>query len=136
MNKHPDDQIERLAKILKYQGFRNPIVVSERSGFIVTGHGRLQAAKLLGLSKVPVSYQHFEDADQEYAHMVADNAIAEWAHLDMSMINVEMGQLGPDFEIDLLGIQDFTLDPSEKNEDDAPSKGGGERTCPHCGETI
>ena len=68
--------------------------------------------------------------------MVADNAIAEWAHLDMSMINVEMGQLGPDFEIDLLGIQDFTLDPSEKNEDDAPSKGGGERTCPHCGETI
>lgn len=48
-NKHPQNQIELLAKIIKAQGWRNPIVVSRRSGFVVKGHGRLEAARLLGL---------------------------------------------------------------------------------------
>lgn len=44
-NKHPTEQIERLAKIIAYQGVRAPIVVSKRSGYIVKGHGTLQAIK-------------------------------------------------------------------------------------------
>lgn len=47
-NKHSDEQIKLLAKIIKYQGWRDPIVVSKRSGFITKGHGRLMAAKLNG----------------------------------------------------------------------------------------
>src|SRR5690554_5595895 len=80
-NRHPKEQIERLAKIINYQGFRSPIVVSNLSGFIVSGHGRLEAAKKLGLTKVPVSYQDFEDAKMELAHLNADNAIALWAEI-------------------------------------------------------
>lgn len=45
-NSHPKNQIKRLEKIIKAQGFRSPIVVSNRSGLIVAGHGRLQAAKI------------------------------------------------------------------------------------------
>lgn len=54
INQHPKEQIELLAKIIKHQGWRNSIVVSERSGFVVKGHGRLAAALLLGCEQVPV----------------------------------------------------------------------------------
>jgi ParB-like chromosome segregation protein Spo0J len=53
-NKHDDKQIALLAKIIRSQGWRNPIVVSERSGFIVAGHGRLEAARVLNVEQVPV----------------------------------------------------------------------------------
>ena len=55
-NKHPQKQLDLLAKIIKYQGFRNPIVVSKRSGFIVKGHARLEAARMLDIEKCPVDY--------------------------------------------------------------------------------
>lgn len=122
-NKHPPEQIERLAKILKYQGFRSPIVVSELTGFVTVGHGRIEAAKLNGWTKVPVSVQQYEDEAQEYAHMTSDNAIAEWADLDLSQINAEMLDLGPDFDVDLLGLKDFEIEPLDKLDgasDEAP----------------
>jgi DNA modification methylase len=112
-NKHPEDQIERLAKILKYQGLRAPIVVSNRSGKIVKGHGTLQAIKKNGWDKAPVVRQDFEDEDQEWLFLQSDNAIAMWAELDLKEINVDLGELGP-FDIDLLGIKDFTVTPEEK----------------------
>lgn len=124
-NKHPPDQIERLAKLIEFQGFRNPVVVSNRTGFIVAGHGRLEAAKKLGWDKVPVMYQDFESEAQEYAYLTSDNAIASWAELDLSAVNQEMLDLGPDFDIDMLGIKDFVIEPIEKfepqaDEDDIP----------------
>ena len=83
-NRHPKEQIERLAKILQYQGWRYPIKVSKLSGFITSGHGRLEAAKHLGLEAVPVSVQDYQDEAQEYADLQADNAIASWSELDLS----------------------------------------------------
>src|SRR5258708_38055821 len=53
-NKHPEAQITLLAKIIKAQGWRNPIVVSNRSGLITKGHGRYEAAKLIGAGTAPV----------------------------------------------------------------------------------
>ena len=53
-NKHPKEQITALAKIIKRQGWRHPIVVSNRSGFVVKGHGRLLAAKKSEQSKFPL----------------------------------------------------------------------------------
>ncbi len=47
-NKHPAEQIRMLSNIIQHQGWRNPIVISARSGFVVAGHGRLAAALLLG----------------------------------------------------------------------------------------
>ena len=62
-NKHSDNQINMLSKIIEFQGWRIPIVVSNRSGFIVRGHGRLMSARKLGLEKVPVSFQDYESDD-------------------------------------------------------------------------
>lgn len=125
-NKHPDNQIERLAKIIDYQGQRSPVVVCKETGFIVVGHGRTEAMKKLGWDKVAVNYQTFKDEAQRYAHMTADNAIAEWAALDLAQINQDMLDLGPELDLELLGIEDFVLEPIEKldpglvDEDDVP----------------
>jgi hypothetical protein len=115
-NSHPKDQIERLAKILEFQGWRYPIKVSKRSGLITSGHGRLEAAKLLKWKEVPVSFQDYESEEQEYADTISDNSIASWSELDLSGINSDLTDLGPDFDIDLLGIKDFVLEPIEKLE--------------------
>ncbi len=112
-NRHSQEQIERLAKIISYSGFRKPIVVSNRSGFITSGHGRLLAAQLLGMKELPVSFQDYESDEQELADLTADNAIASWAQLDLSGINADLADLGPDFDVDLLGIRGFLLDLSE-----------------------
>lgn len=113
-NIHPADQIKRLARILNYQGLRAPIVVSRLSGFIVKGHGTLEAIKENEWSQAPVSYQDFEDTDQEYAFVQSDNAIASWADLDLSGINLDLADLSPEFDLDLLGLKDFVLEPADK----------------------
>jgi DNA modification methylase len=122
-NIHTDEQIKRLIEILEYQGWRHPIKVSRRSGCVVSGHGRLLAAIQMGW-EVPVSYQDYESDEQEYADLVADNAIASWAQLDLSGINGDLADLGPEFEIDLLGIKDFTIEFADKeglsDEDEVP----------------
>ena len=81
-NVHSEKQIEVLSKLIKVRGFRNPLIVSKRSGFLVAGHGRLKSAKKLGLSKLPVMYQDFESEADEYAFMISDNEIARHATLD------------------------------------------------------
>lgn len=103
-NRHSIEQIDRLAKILMYQGFRKPIVVSNQSGFIVTGHCTLDAALKNKWQTVPVSYQDFEDEAQEYAHMEADNEIARWAQLDKFQLFENVKEMNlPD--LDMLGFQ-------------------------------
>lgn len=121
-NKHPKEQIQRLAKILEYQGFRYPIKVSKLSGFITAGHGRLEAAKLLNLDSVPVNFQDYDSEEQEYADLVADNAIALWAEIDLSGVNFDLQDLGPDLDLDMLGLKRFTVDPSEKSTDPSPNR--------------
>jgi len=133
-NLHPTDQIKRLAKILDYQGWRYPIKVSNRSKFVTSGHGRLLAAKLLGWKKAPVNFQDYESEEQEYADIVADNAIASWAELDLSGINNDLGDLGPDFDVDNLGIFDFRVDVAEK-ETKKPEDIDAEK-CPECGGPL
>ena len=81
-NKHPDRQIALLSRIVRETGWRAPIVISARSGFVVAGHGRLEAAKLLQVETVPVDVQEFETEAAEIAHLAADNTIAELAEPD------------------------------------------------------
>ena len=85
-NRHPDSQIKLLAKIIEKQGWRVPVIVSKRSDFIVSGHCRVQAALKLKDKLVPVVYQEFESEAEEWAHMIADNRIAELA--DMVLENL------------------------------------------------
>lgn len=104
-NKHPEDQIERLAEILEYQGWRYPVKVSKRTGFITSGHGRVMAALKNKWKEVPVNEQEYDDGDQEYADVQADNAIASWASIDLSSIKVDIKDLKADFNIKMLGIK-------------------------------
>ena len=86
-NKHPDEQIQLLGRIIReHNGWRAPITVSNRSGFIVKGHGRLSAALLEGLKEVPVDYQDYASEAAEYSDLVADNRIAEMAEIDQKML--------------------------------------------------
>lgn len=81
-NTHPEAQIKLLAEIIKAQGWRSPITVSKRSGFIVKGHGRLAAAKLIGEEAAPVDYQEYASEAEEYADLIADNRLSELAEID------------------------------------------------------
>lgn len=81
-NTHPEEQIKKLAEIIKTNGWRAPITVSNRSGYIVKGHGRLMAAELLGCEKVPVDYQNYENDSLELADLMADNRISELSQIN------------------------------------------------------
>src|SRR5205823_14810975 len=76
-NRHDKDQLALYAKILLHQGWRKPILVSNQSGFIVTGHGAWLTAKAQGWTTVPVDYQDFACKADEVAHMIADNKLAQ-----------------------------------------------------------
>ena len=104
-NRHPEDQIIALAKIIRHQGWRNPIVVSRRSGFVVKGHGRLLAARMLGLEEVPVDYQDYENEAAEWADMVADNKIAELSTMDEDELNAIIRELDGQIDLELTGFQ-------------------------------
>lgn len=113
-NKHPKEQIDRLAKIIDFQGQRSPVVVSNRSGFIVKGHGRLEAIKKLGWDKCAVDYQDYESEAQEYADMVADNQIATWAEFDAQMLLDEMPNL--DIDTDFFGMVEIPKIETEEGD--------------------
>ena len=85
-NQHPDSQIQLLGRIIRQTGWRQPITVSSRSGFIVKGHGRLSAALLEGIKEAPVDYQNYTTEAEEYADLVADNRIAELAETDNQLL--------------------------------------------------
>lgn len=124
-NMHKPEQIERLCKLIEYQGFRVPLVVQSGTNKVIAGNGRLSAAMKLGLKKVPVTYQEFDSEAQLYAFMVSDNAIAKdsWASLDHELILKEK-ELFADLDIELLGFDDFELpeikELDEENEDTIP----------------
>lgn len=103
-NKHPVSQLQLLVKIIEGHGWRAPITVSKRSGYVIRGHGRLAAAIMMKCEKVPVDLQDYATEAEEYADMIADNRIAELAEINpeelVSLIaeleesNFDMGQLG------------------------------------------
>lgn len=104
-NTHPAEQIRLLAKIIQHQGWRNPITVSKRSGFVVKGHGRLAAAMLLKTEKVPVDVQDYKDEASEVADMIADNRIAELAEADTDALKgLLLDDVFDDFDLDLTGF--------------------------------
>lgn len=124
---HDKEQIDRLCKLIEYQGFRVPVIVKAGTSEVVAGNGRLEAARKLGMKKIPVMYQEFDNDDQLFAFLVSDNAIGKdtWATLDLSAINLELENLGPDLDIDMLGLKDFVIEPIEKldpqtDEDEVP----------------
>ena len=132
-NKHGDQQIALLAKVIRHQGWRAPVVVSKRSGFIVAGHGRLEAAKLLQVQTVPVDYQEFENEADELAHLLADNRIAELAELNTVDVGAILKELEtvPGFDLDWSGFDAAAIesetDSFSVTEANAPELASGDR---------
>ena len=137
-NQHPENQIKLLAKIMKHQGWRSPIVVSNRSGFITKGHGRLMASRINGWTQAPVDRQDYATEADEYADMVADNKIAELSETDLEMVKGDILDFGEDFDTELLGFLDFDINQlpeientsEELNESDFQDF---QHECPKCG---
>jgi ParB-like chromosome segregation protein Spo0J len=139
-NAHGDRQVALLARVIKAQGWRSPITVSRKSGFIVAGHGRLEAAKVLNVERVPVDYQDFETEADELAHLLADNRIAELSDLDLRGVSEAFEELKSlNFDVELSGFEDTDfakLLGLENSPDDFPSVDEDIDTnhkCPKCG---
>ena len=94
-NTHPESQIELLAKIISAQGWRAPITISTRSGFIVRGHGRLLAARKLGLAEVPVDRQDYSNDAAEWADLIADNRLSELSKIDVPLLKDLIQEIEP-----------------------------------------
>ena len=101
---HSDEQITQIAASIKEFGFLNPVIVDGENG-IIAGHGRVMAAKKLGMTELPaVEASHLTDA-QRRAYIIADNKLALNAGWDDEMLRVEFDELGAmGFDLDLTGF--------------------------------
>jgi DNA modification methylase len=125
---HSDQQVQQVAASIKEFGFTNPILIDEDSG-IIAGHGRLQAAQMMGMDEVPtITLEGLTEA-QRKAYVIADNQLALNAGWDLDALKLEIDRLDElDFDIDLLGFDDDMLaglmeeEPSEglTDEDEVP----------------
>jgi hypothetical protein len=107
-NRHSAHQSQLLAAIIQESGWRHPITISKRSGLVVSGHGRLDAALLLSCELVPIDEQEFASEAEELAVLVADNRLAELAELDrdgLAAVMAKIGTLDPEFDLDLTGFE-------------------------------
>ena len=132
-NTHGDSQIALLAKIIRAQGWRAPITVSNRSGFIVKGHGRLQAARLLQVAQVPVERQDYATEAEEWQDLIADNRIAELAEINSAVLKDLLQELDNGAnDMDLTGFDAAELErlmnQFHVGEVNAPELKDGDRT--------
>lgn len=121
---HSDDQIKQIADSINEFGFTNPVLI-DQDGTIIAGHGRVQAAKKIGMDEVPcIRLSHLSEA-QRKAYVIADNKLALNAGWDMDMLKLEIEELNNlHFDIALTGfdeqeIKDL-LEIDQDQEEDNP----------------
>ena len=107
---HSDAQVAQIAASIKEFGWTNPILVDGTKG-IIAGHGRLMAARKLGLVKVPVIELKDMTESQKKAYVIADNQLAMNAGWDIELLKIEVADLNEDgFDLELLGFDNKMLD--------------------------
>ena len=106
---HSESQINQIAASIKEFGFRNPILVDGENG-IIAGHGRVMAAKKLGLTTIPyIDCSDLTEA-QKKAYIIADNKIALNAGWDEELLKLELEDIEvSDIDMELLGFSDEEL---------------------------
>jgi DNA modification methylase len=124
---HDDDQVAQIAASIVEFGWTNPILVDVDGG-IVAGHGRLLAARKLGLDTVPVVILDHLTPAQRRAYVIADNKLALNAGWNEELLATELHALnGEGFDLALTGFSDDELDAlMAPLDDDAESAGTGE----------
>jgi DNA modification methylase len=107
---HSEAQVDQIAASMVEFGWTNPILVDENAG-ILAGHGRLLAARKLGLAEVPViRFEHLSEA-QKRAYLIADNALALNAGWDDALLAEELAWLRDErFDLDLIGFDASELE--------------------------
>ena len=107
---HSDEQVTQIASSIKEFGFTNPILTDGEGG-IIAGHGRLMAAKKLGLTEVPtIALEGLTEA-QKKAYVIADNKLALNAGWDATALTAELERLEElDFDLDILGFSTEELE--------------------------
>jgi len=107
---HSDAQVAQIAASIKEFGWTNPILVDGTKG-IIAGHGRLMAARKLGINKVPVIELKDMTESQKKAYVIADNQLAMNAGWDIDLLKIEVADLEEDgFDLELLGFDSKMLD--------------------------
>jgi DNA modification methylase len=107
---HSDAQVAQIAASIKEFGWTNPILVSGDDS-IIAGHGRLMAARKLGMEEVPVIVLDHLSKSQQRALVIADNQLALNAGWNMDMLKAEIEDLQlDDFDLNILGFDDKFLD--------------------------
>src|SRR5271156_4454687 len=106
---HSDAQVAQIAASIAEFGFTNPILVDTTAG-ILAGHGRLLAARKLGLKEVPVIVLDHLSESQKRAYIIADNQLALNAGWDEDLLRAELVALQQeDFDISVIGFEDEDL---------------------------
>jgi|TARA_Y100000296_G_scaffold28960_2_gene33772 DNA modification methylase len=114
--KHPEKQIKQVARSIEEFGFNQPLVLDKDHNIIV-GHGRLEAAKLLGLKEVPCLITSLGEIKAK-AYRLADNKLNE-SDWDMDLVVEELKELQvEDFDITITGFDiDLIIEPDEKDDE-------------------
>ncbi len=142
---HSPEQVAQIAASIQEFGFTNPVLVASDDG-ILAGHGRLAAAKDLGLKEVPVVVLDHLTPTQRRAYVLADNKLALNAGWDEQMLQQEIAALSlVDFDLSLMGWSDDELagllDPEGIDDESKPPEEFAEvdddietdHRCPSCG---
>jgi ParB-like chromosome segregation protein Spo0J len=140
---HSDEQVAQIAASIKEFGFTNPILLDGENG-VIAGHGRLAAAKLLGLKAVPcIELGHLSEA-QKRAYIIADNKLALNGGWNEDLLRLELTDLkalGANLELtgfDLMELADITLGKDVNFKEYAESAAADVEllTCPKCGHSF
>lgn len=141
---HSDAQVAQIAASMKEWGWTNPILVDE-TGLIIAGHGRVMAARKLGLTEAPVMVAKGWTEAQKKAYVLADNQLAANAGWNAELLSTELKGLDASgFDLTLLGFGDLgallTLPTFEAGTEDEQSRidriSPQIVTCPGCGEKF
>ena len=122
---HSKKQVRQIADSIERFGFTNPVLVAD-DGTIIAGHGRVMAAKLLGMTEVPtLALSHLSEAERR-AYVLADNKLALNAGWDSEILAIELqGLIDLDFDVSLTGFSlaeiDFVLDDAREASAETPS---------------
>ena len=109
---HSRRQIRQIADSIEAFGFNNPVLVDE-DGLIIAGHGRVEAAKLLGMGEVPTVCLALMSEEQKRAYVIADNRLAEKAGWDEEILAVEfetLFEMAPELDLTVTGFELAEID--------------------------